>query len=138
MATPIDEGAGLETGQNNMPKYPIVTVPNTASAFLAKFPDAEFNDNCMVDLGCPVCGNRVVLYIETRVTCRLTDNGSEDVYGDYETDENSMTRCPDCGFVSQCSRFTYAGLDTLIAAQFATAPADASSGSVLNPSHKQS
>ena len=55
------------------------------------------NDNCLEGIRCPRCGQEEHFRITALVACHVTDEGSEPT-GDHHWDEDSFTRCPDCGF----------------------------------------
>lgn len=65
--------------------------------FLEKFPDTDIvNDNCLVDMACPTCGSRGPFRIEVRTLVEFGDNGTTDIDGDMQWDENSFCRCLEC------------------------------------------
>jgi DNA-directed RNA polymerase subunit RPC12/RpoP len=55
------------------------------------------NTNCLEGVRCPKCGQEDRFKIVALTTCLVTDDGSEPV-GDHEWDDESATRCPECGF----------------------------------------
>lgn len=64
------------------------------------------NDNCLEGIRCPRCGQEEHFEITALVTCHVTDEGSEPT-GDHHWDEDSITRCPECGFqgaLKECRR----------------------------------
>lgn len=55
------------------------------------------NTNCLAGVCCPKCGQEDRFRIAAVISCVVTDDGSEPV-GDHEWDDESATRCPECGF----------------------------------------
>jgi hypothetical protein len=55
------------------------------------------NTNCLAGVCCPKCGQQDRFRIAAVISCVVTDDGSEPV-GDHEWDDESATRCPECGF----------------------------------------
>lgn len=84
----------------------------TARQFLKKFPESRANDNCLLDMGCPECGNRDNFHIDFTGTANVFDDGSDDE-GDHEWEGRSPCRC-DCGHTGTVLGFTFNGLDDLI------------------------
>jgi hypothetical protein len=62
------------------------------------------NDNCLEGLRCPRCGQEDQLLITAMITCVVTDDGSEPV-GDHYWDDDSVTRCPGCGYQGTLEAF---------------------------------
>jgi hypothetical protein len=97
--------------------------------FLANFPAvAGPMTNCLTDLACPQCGCRDGLQVEAKRMVALLDDGTDDVGGDTEYDENSFMRC-DCGTDGRKAIFTFDGLDDALEARRA-----AQSGAEVEPS----
>jgi DNA-directed RNA polymerase subunit RPC12/RpoP len=53
------------------------------------------NNNCLVGIACPQCGNDAMIYIEAKTLAVVTDDGAE-TFGDMEWDGDSYAECPDC------------------------------------------
>lgn len=83
-----------------------------AAGFLKKFPNSKVNEGCLMDMGCPECGQRDSFKIEFRGTAEVSDEGSDDV-GDHEWDGKSACQC-ECGHAGTVRDFTFKGLDELI------------------------
>lgn len=86
-----------------------------AAAFLAKFPDADYNENCLRDMACPKCGNRNMLRIGFTGISEVLDEGTGDD-GDRHWEGESFCRCGGkCDHSGTVDDFTFDGLDDLIA-----------------------
>ena len=62
------------------------------------------NENCLVGVHCPRCGQEDRFKIAAVITCLVTDDGSDPV-GDHDWDDNSSTQCPECGFSGTLKEF---------------------------------
>ena len=62
------------------------------------------NENCLLEVCCPKCGQEDRFNITAVITCLVTDDGSEPV-GDHDWDDNSSTQCPECGFCGTMKEF---------------------------------
>lgn len=54
------------------------------------------NTNCLEGMRCPSCGNEDEFRIEMVITVKVTDEGTEDMGGDYYWDKDSWCFCPQC------------------------------------------
>ena len=55
------------------------------------------NINCLKGVRCPSCGQEDRFIILARVAVGVTDDGTEDIGGDYEWDQDAPTTCRECG-----------------------------------------
>lgn len=80
--------------------------------FIKKFgPDIEVNENCLTDFACPECGSRSQFDIAVTMTATMCDDGSDDVSGDIEWEDESPITCGDCSHDGTVLDFTFDGLD---------------------------
>lgn len=87
----------------------------TAEQFLKKYPNPEYNDNCLRDIACPQCGYRDRFRVAATSFFTMTDNGEDD-HSDIEYDKSSFATCELCGHGGSMAEFTVAGLDDLLEA----------------------
>jgi hypothetical protein len=85
----------------------------TAQEFIEKYPHAELNQNCLLDIGCPNCGGRSRFRIEARTMFTMTDNGEDD-HADLEWGDEASAICEDCGHAGTVGSLRIKGLDHLI------------------------
>lgn len=80
-----------------------------ASTFRKRFPDAETNSNCLVDVACPECGNRDSFRVQVVTVVEMSDDGTDG----HEDTENTgrFTQCVSCGHEGRDSLFHVEGLD---------------------------
>lgn len=69
------------------------------------------NKNCLEGVRCPKCGQEDRFHINAEITVSVTDDGTEDMDGNYGWSENSACFCPDCEFNEILSFFTIGSLD---------------------------
>ena len=62
------------------------------------------NENGLIDVCCPKCGQEDRFAITAVITCLVSDDGSDPV-GDHVWNADSSTRCPDCGFSGMLKDF---------------------------------
>jgi len=56
------------------------------------------NENCLKGIKCPKCGNEDGFFIGATIIADVTDDGADIAkHTDIEWDDDSHTRCPDCG-----------------------------------------
>ena len=56
------------------------------------------NENCLEGIKCPKCGNEDRFFIAATIIADVTDGGADVAKNtDMEWDDDSHTRCPDCG-----------------------------------------
>jgi hypothetical protein len=91
----------------------------TAAQFAERYPDAEINESCLLNIACSTCGNRVKFRIESKITAEVTDEGTDRDESDCEWGEDSECDC-ECGEAGKLHRFTIAGLDDLLEEKQAT------------------
>ena len=82
----------------------------TPAEFIAKFPLASRNINCLEDIACPECGNRDNFQILMSGMFDVSDDGTGDHY-DTEWGPESPCRCRQCQAAGQVCDFTIAELD---------------------------
>jgi hypothetical protein len=88
----------------------------TPKQLIKKFPDLlkkNENENCLVDICCPECGNRSSFKIQMVAVIELFDNGTE-CHEDTEWDGSSYCECADCMHAGKVRNFTFKGLDAEI------------------------
>ena len=88
----------------------------TAKQLLKKFPELlkeKENENCLVDICCPECGNHSYFKIEMTTMMELLDNGT-DCHEDTDWGPNSYCICKDCHYSNKVRKFTFKGLDDAI------------------------
>ena len=72
----------------------------TPKEFIAKFPNAERNCNCLTDIACPECGSRGRFDIEIKTTAKFGDEGSEDT-SDMEWEDGMLQVAAHAGTAAQ-------------------------------------
>jgi hypothetical protein len=85
----------------------------TALEFAQKYPDADINDYCLEDIGCPKCGSRDGFKIAFSGELLAFDSGTEDA-GDHEWESDSSCICTQCGHGGKVRDFTFKGLDDIL------------------------
>lgn len=85
-----------------------------ANEFLAKFPDAKANENCLIDMACSQCGNRRAFRVYATTQIRLKDDGTDQEETGYKYDFRSGCECVECRAEGTISTFSIDGLDDLI------------------------
>ena len=65
--------------------------------FKSPMPRADKNSNCLEGYDCPKCGSLGSFEMTTRCLMRWTDDGTEEVSGDCEIDDEGFTTCRSCG-----------------------------------------
>lgn len=85
--------------------------------FFHKYPDAPRNTNCLVDVGCPNCGNRYEFFIAATALFIFGDDGTSNFEGDVDYDETAFAVCRECHEPSRLSDFYFLGLDKLYEAR---------------------
>ncbi len=99
---------------------------HTARQLLNQFQFAQANQNYLIDMACPQCGNREAFAVAVETFARLSDDGTDTQAGDWDTEytPNSYCRCDNdkCGdkhgpagfLIGRVRDFTFPGLDALI------------------------
>lgn len=85
----------------------------TAQEFVKKYPDADYNENCLENIACPKCGYRDRFLITATTQFTMTDNGEDD-HSDIDYDKSSFAICEKCHHGDKLSEFTIEGLDDLL------------------------
>ena len=67
--------------------------------------DIQYDTSCLADMCCPDCKQNDEFEIAVSVWAKVTDEGSE-TFGDHEWDDNSVCRCPQCGWTGIVSELT--------------------------------
>jgi hypothetical protein len=63
------------------------------------------NSNCLENVKCPQCGQEHAFEIVVSVLVRVTDDGTEDIGGDYGWNRDSFCRCVGCGRTGALGEF---------------------------------
>jgi len=63
------------------------------------------NENCLMGMKCPKCGEADTLFIDSMCMFKITDDGSEPV-GGVEWTDDSTCRCGGCDHVATVAAFT--------------------------------
>jgi len=63
------------------------------------------NTNCLTGFECPKCGSLEPFYIECKVVVQVFDNGTEDIGGQIEWEDDAYCRCGDCDTVGEVKEF---------------------------------
>jgi hypothetical protein len=63
------------------------------------------NTNCLVGVKCPKCGQQDCFEIAAKIMVRVTDDGTEDMEGNYEWDQDARCLCTECGFQNRLRAF---------------------------------
>lgn len=63
------------------------------------------NTNCLEGMGCPECKSEGPFLITVIKTVRMRDEGSEDISGDEEWDNDSWCICDECNHGSTVGSF---------------------------------
>lgn len=63
------------------------------------------NSNCLDNIQCPKCGQDKRFKIAAQILVTVTDNGVEDIGGDFDWDKDSFAQCPECGYNEKLSGF---------------------------------
>lgn len=93
----------------------IGTVPDANQARTLTFWDADGtehhadlpnpNENCLDGIRCPRCGHARSVQIETTVTVRVTDDGTDTVIDGYDWNDESICTCSNCGYDDTVAQF---------------------------------
>ena len=94
----------------------------SAAEFLELFPQVNYNDNLLMDIACPECGNRDCFDVAISTRISITDQGVDEQTGDNEYDGDSSAFCVDCQAAGVLEDFTIPGLDELLQEQTDVAP----------------
>jgi hypothetical protein len=64
------------------------------------------NTNCLEGVKCPKCGQEDLFKIGASVIVDVSDDGTEDQGGDYESDQAAFCQCCECDHAGQLADFT--------------------------------
>jgi len=85
----------------------------TARRLIQKLPRLRPNENCLINIACPECGNRDQFRIEMKSMFTLRDDGTHG-YEDMEWGQNAFCQCGQCQHEGKVRDFTFPGLDELL------------------------
>lgn len=63
------------------------------------------NTNCLENIQCPRCKQEDRFHIAASVLVEVTDDGTEDMCGDYEWSHSSFCCCPECEHIGTLKDF---------------------------------
>lgn len=66
------------------------------------------NTNCLEGVQCPKCKQEHGFHITAKILVYVTDEGTEDLQGDYEWDKDSFCKCIECEHTGTVKDFTVA------------------------------
>ena len=108
----------MPKSKSKAPKKSKVRQPLTLKQFIRKFnPDQHWdrNNDSLVDIACPRCGNRILFEIECTAFYSVTDSGIQDQTFDADWTVHSPIQCTSqdqqCGHIGFVKDFTVPGLD---------------------------
>ena len=64
------------------------------------------NDNCLNGMQCPKCQSFEPFVIESRVTVRVYDDGTEDIIEGFHWEDESYCECCQCEYAATVKDFT--------------------------------
>lgn len=66
----------------------------------------SINENCLLGVLCPKCGNNSRFIITALANFEVTDDGAVYDGGAVEYDKDSSCECPDCKYTARFEKFS--------------------------------
>lgn len=71
-----------------------------------EFTDKNGNENCLLNMECPKCGQSSEFLIEVKTLVRMVDDGTTEMF-DTEWDDENYIKCPGCNHAGVVREFTF-------------------------------